>query len=240
MTNDKMTIIWGIHPVRELLRAKQRAIYNIFVAKPFPKVWTELEKLLPRHVSITPMTREQLTLKSGTTDHQGIVAVVGKLPIRTRCFDPEKQPFIVLLDGIQDSRNLGAIIRSASCAAVNGVIVPQKGSAPLDGVTAKSSAGLIEYVPLYQPVSSAVAIQEVQQAGYAICLATCDGADIRSVSFTSPLCLVIGSEGSGISSALLKKGQRIAIPQRTNDISYNASVAAGIIFFFVSSSFKKI
>jgi 23S rRNA (guanosine2251-2'-O)-methyltransferase len=145
-----------------------------------------------------------------------------------------------LLDGIQDPRNLGAIIRSASCAAVNGVIVPQKGSAPLDGVAIKSSAGLVEYMPIYQPTSSAVAIQEVQQAGYAIYLATCDGADIRSVEFKSPLCLVIGSEGSGISSSLLKKGQRITIPQRANDISYNASVAAGIIFFFASSAFKKI
>lgn len=235
-----MTVVFGIHPVRELLRAKQRPVYNIFVVKPFPKAWSELERLVPKHVSVTFMPREQLTIKSGTSDHQGIVAVAGKLPIRTRCFDPEKQPIIVLLDGIQDARNLGAIVRSASCAAVNGVIIPQKGSAPLDGVAAKSSAGLMEYMPIYQPVSSATAIQEVHQAGYNIYLATCEGDDLRSVEFQSPLCLVIGSEGSGITPSLLKKGKRISIPQRLPEISYNASVAAGIIFFFVSSTFKKI
>ena len=238
--NDKLTVIFGVNPVRELLRAKQRTVYNIFITQPAPKCWAEIQKLVPRHVTITPLSRDQLTAKSGTVDHQGIVAFVGKLPIRSRCFDPEKQPFIVLLDGIQDSRNLGAIIRSASCTGINGVVVPQKNSAPFDGVTAKSSAGLIEYMPIYQPVSSAIAIKEIQEAGYAIYLATADGADIRTVQFQAPLCLVIGSEGSGISSALLKKGQRIAIPQRVSEISYNASVAAGILFFFVNSSLKKI
>lgn len=240
MTSDKATVIFGVHPVRELLRAKQRPIYNIFVAKPLPKAWSEIERLVPRHVAVTFMPREQLTIKSGTTDHQGMVAVVGTLPIRSSCFDVEKQPMIVLLDGIQDSRNLGAIIRSASCAGINGVIVPQKGSAPLDGVVAKASAGLLEYMPIYQPISSATAVQEIQRAGYALYLATCGGDDIRFVEFQLPLCLVIGSEGLGITPSLLKKGKLITIPQRVPDISYNASVAAGIIFFFISSVLKKI
>lgn len=237
---DKVTVIFGVNPVREVLRAKQRQVYQVFVAKPFPKMWHELEKLIPQHVPITPSTREQLMRRADSTDHQGIVALVGKLPVRTKCFDPAKQPCVVLLDGIQDSRNMGAIIRSASCCALDGIIIPQRGSAPLDGVTTKASAGLIEYVPIYQPASSAAAAQELKDAGYTLYLATCKGVDVRTVSFQAPLCIVIGSEGTGISDALLKKGTQITIPQRTPDISYNASVAAGIIFFAASSGVKKI
>jgi 23S rRNA (guanosine2251-2'-O)-methyltransferase len=236
----KTTIIFGVNPVRELLRAKQRSVYQVFVAKPFPKAWPELEKLVPRHVPITPLPREQLSQKAGTVDHQGMVAFVGKLPVRTKCFDVQKQPCIVLLDGIQDARNMGAIIRSASCLNIDGIIIPERGSAPLEGVVAKASAGLIEYMPIYQPASSALAIQEIKDAGYGVYLATCSGADVRTVSFAVPLCIVIGSEGAGISDAVLKKGTPITIPQRSRDISYNASVAAGIIFFALSSSLKRI
>jgi 23S rRNA (guanosine2251-2'-O)-methyltransferase len=239
-TPVKTTIIFGVNPVRELLRAKQRTVYQVFVAKPLPKAWHELEKLVPRHVPITPLPREELSQKAGTVDHQGIVALVGKLPVRTKCFDPHKQPCIVLLDGIQDARNMGAIIRSASCLSIDGIVIPERGSAPLEGVVAKASAGLIEYIPIYQPASSAVAIQEIKAAGYGVYLATCKGADVRTVSFTTPLCVVIGSEGTGISDALLKKGTPITIPQRSSDISYNASVAAGIIFYTISSLLKRI
>lgn len=240
VNNDDVVIVFGINPVREVLRAKQRAVYTMFITQPAPKAWGELKGLVPRHVTVTQAPREQLTSKFGTTDHQGIVALVGKLPIRSRCFDVKYHPVVVLLDSIQDPRNLGAIIRSASCTSVSGIIVPQKNSAPLDGVTAKSSAGLIEYMPIYQPVSSAVAIEELKAAGYSIYLATAHGVDVRTAQFKEPLCIVIGSEGSGISTALLKKGQQIAIPQRVSDISYNASVAAGILFFYVNSSLKKI
>lgn len=232
-------IIFGVHPLQEALRAKRRPVRCIYTTKPTPKVWTTIEALVPAHVPVRYVTRDALTKMAESSDHQGIVAFVGQFPLRKKPFESTKTPYILMLDGVQDPRNLGAIIRSAYCAGIKGIVVCRKQGAPLNAVVLKTSAGLAERMEIYEAPSAIAAIQEIQQHKYSIYLAALGGTDIRSVTFQEPLCLVIGSEGTGISEAVLKFGTTVMLPQKSADVSYNASVAAGILLFFVAIN-KKI
>jgi 23S rRNA (guanosine2251-2'-O)-methyltransferase len=245
MSQSQITL-FGIHPITELLRAKRRKLYQLFTTQPTPKGFSGFCSLIPSHIPISYVSREELTRRAGTPDHQGFVALAEPLPIRTRVFDPAKQGFILMLDGIQDPRNLGAIIRSACCTGVQGIVIPRAQSAPLSGIVSKASAGLIDHIDIYQSATSSSAIQEIRSAGYTIYLAALGGIDMRTLHYSEPLCLVIGSEGTGISKAVLNQGTAIAIPHTTpvraekHSISYNASVAAGILVFALANSLKKI
>lgn len=233
-------MIFGIHPILELLIAKRRPLRVIYTTKPAPKAWEKIVKLLPKQTQIQYVTREALCTMAGNTDHQGVVAMVAPFPIRKKAFDPKKSPSLVLLDGIQDPRNLGAIIRSAYCANVDGIIICRKQGAPLNAVALKSSAGLAEHMEIYEAPSAIAAVQELKKLGYTIYLAALGGKDARTVEYTEPYCLVIGSEGTGISADIRSLGQAVMLAQKTADTSYNASVAAGILLFTIQSLNKKI
>lgn len=234
-------LIFGINPIVEVLKARKRKIISIYTTKPEPKGFVQIQNLMPVYpVAMQYVARDVLHRMAGTTDHQGVIAWVHPYGYRQKPFDGQKQPLLILLDGIQDPRNVGAIIRSAHCVGADGIILPQKNCSPLTGVAFKSSAGLAEHMQIYQPASSEAAVQELKAAGYAIYLAVFSGADLRTVAFNQPACLVVGSEGFGISSSLLRSGTHITIPQQSTDISYNVSVAAGIILFLMSSSLKRI
>lgn len=197
-----------------------------------PKIWCEVEKYLPaRGVSIQYVLPQVLDKMAETKDHQRIIAWVGSLVIRKKFFDPKKQPLLLMLDGIQDPRNLGAILRSAYCTGIDGVIITKRGSAPLNAAAIKSSAGLSEHLDLFVAPSAQAAAQLLNDAGYNIYLATLNGVDATKQEYKKPLCLVIGGEGFGITHTIFKYGMQITLPQRTPDISYNASVAAGILLF---------
>src|SRR3990167_3334160 len=98
-----------------------------------------------------------------------------------------------MLDSIQDPRNLGAILRSTYCTNFDGVIICQKSSAPLNGTVVKSSAGLSEYIEIYEASSPQAAMQELKSAGYNIYFAMTEGQNATQVTFQKPLCLVIGN-----------------------------------------------
>lgn len=228
-------VIYGFHPVIELLKAKRRKILALYTTKPEPKQFKMIKQLLPKYpVSIAYVSRDRLASMAGSSDHQSIVAVAAPFAYQKKFFDPSKQPFLVLLDGIQDVRNLGAILRSAYCTGVDGVIITQKKSAPLAAATLKASAGLAEHLNIYSAPSAQAAIMELKQAGYTPYITTFSGKNALQVSYKEPLCVVIGSEDTGVTSSIMKEGVQITIPQRAGDISYNASVAAGIILFIVS------
>lgn len=239
--NKEADILYGIHPLREALKAKRRKIYGVYTTRPTPKAWKELESQLnARNIPISYVTREQLSRRAASPDHQGVVAMVSPFGYRQKAFEPTKQPILLMLDGIQDPRNLGAILRSAYCTAIDGVIITQKASSPLTAAAIKASAGLAEHLEIMRVSSTISAAQTLKNSGYQLYLASFGGKNITSVTFEKPLCIVIGSEGEGISPALYKQGTSITIPQRATDISYNASVAAGIFLFLVSTQLKKI
>lgn len=232
-------LIFGIHPIIELLKAKRRKLITLYTTKIKPKAFSKIEKLIPKHVPIQYVSRDVLTKMVNGGDHQGFVAWVQAFPFRKKVFDPQKHTFLLMLDGIQDVGNLGAILRSAYCVDVDGIIITKKQSAPLNATTIKASAGLAEHLEIYVSPSAQAAAQELKQAGYNLYLASFDGKDATTVQYDKPVCLVIGGEGAGISPAVYKYGQQVTLPQRTADISYNASVAAGILLFLVSQKIKQ-
>lgn len=235
-------LVYGIHPIIELLKAKRRKIVTLYTTKPEPKAWSQIAPLLPKHgTTVQYVTREALANIAQSTDHQGVVAWAQPYQYRKKFFEPAKQPFLLMLDGIQDSRNLGAIIRSAYCTGVNGILITKKNSVALSAAALKASAGLAEHVEIIQVPSAKAGAQELKQAGYSLYLATVDNSvSATTVTYQEPLCLVIGSEGIGISSDILSLGTRVTLPQRRPDISYNASVAAGILLFLIGTQRHKI
>lgn len=228
--------VYGIHPLLEVLKAKRRKVITIYTTKPTPKSWETIEPYLPTYpVNYQYVSRDVITKIAQTTDHQGVVALVQPFPVRKKMFDPAKQKFLVMLDGIQDARNLGAIIRSAYCTGFQGIIMTKKNTAPLNAAALKSSAGLAEHMEIFVANSAQEAVLELRKAHYQLYLATFGGQDATTLAYQQPLCLVIGGEGFGISKEILKAGTHVTIPQKTADISYNASVAAGILLFLIST-----
>ena len=232
--------VYGVHPIIELLKAKRRKIFTIYTTKPVPKAWDQIAPLLQRETQIQYVAREILTRMAGTTEHQSVVAWAAPFILRTKFFNPAKSPVLVLLDAIQDPRNLGAILRSSYCTGVDGVIICDRQGVSLTATVLKAAAGLAEYLEIYQTTSVTAAVQELKKAGYAIYLAAFGGQDATCVSYKAPLCIVIGNEGTGISKAILGSGIQVTLPQRSSDISYNASVAAGILLFIIAHQHKKI
>ena len=234
-------LIYGIHPLIEVLKAKRRKVISIYTTRPTPKAWTKIEKLLPeRPIPIQYVSRDVLSNMAKTDDHQGVVAWVQSFPFRGKAFDPQKHKFLVLLDGIQDPRNVGAILRSAYCTGVDGVILIERFAAPLNAAALKSSAGLAEHLEIMVAQTSPAVVQNLKASGYSIYCAAFGGKNAQEVQFHEPLCMVIGSEGEGILPAILKAGIQVTLPQKTADISYNASVAAGILLFLVGTQQKRI
>lgn len=236
---DKETkgeLIFGIHPVIELLKAKRRKLISLYTTKPTPQAFEDIQKVWPKYpVPIQYVAREVLDRMVGTTDHQGVVAWTQAFPFRKVFFDPKKQPFLVMIDGVQDPRNLGAILRSAYCTGVDGAVVIKRGGAQLTGIAIKSSAGLSEHLEIYAAQSAAAAVIDLKNAGYNIYLATFDGENAATCDYKKPLCMVIGGEGTGISKSILSSGTHVTLPQKASDISYNASVAAGILLFIIAN-----
>lgn len=234
-------LIFGIHPILEMLKARRRKLISLYTTRPEPKGWKTIQQAVSStRAAIQYVDRDVLTRMAGTTDHQGFVAWVDPFEFRKQPFDPVKQPFLVMLDGIQDPRNVGAIIRSAYCTGAHGIIITKKQSSPLTNIAIKASAGLAEHCQILIEASAASAVESLKKAGYTIYATGFGGKSITTVSYKTPLCIVIGSEGLGISPVIASAGQLITIPQLASDISYNASVAAGITLFSVATQLKTL
>jgi 23S rRNA (guanosine2251-2'-O)-methyltransferase len=177
---------------------------------------------------------------AGTPDHMGIIAWVTAFKFTSKPFEPEKKPSILLLDSIQDVRNMGAILRSAYCTGIDGVVMCKSKSAPVNAAVCKASAGLVEHLDIYLVPSLKAAVVELKKAGYNFYMAVLDGKRATDVEFKKPSCLVIGNEASGISKDIQALGQAVTLPQRTPEISYNASVAAGILLFLIAAQTKSV
>lgn len=234
-------LLYGLNPTIELLKAGKRKLISLYTTRPTPKNWKALEALLPAHIPVQYVSRDILTRMVATPDHQGVVAWVQAYPYRKKPFDPVAEPFIVLLDGIQDPRNMGAIIRSAYCAGADGVIIVAQQSPGVTATVCKAAAGYVEHVPICMEPSISSALATLKKSGYTLYSAAFGGKPVGSIDFsTVACCIIIGAEGTGISNATEKSSIHVTIPQRFSTISYNASVAAGIILYTVGSAKKKI
>ena len=146
-------------------------------------------------------------------------------------------PFLIILDGIEDPHNLGAIARSAEAAGCNGIIIPRRRSAPLNEVAIKASAGTLLNIPVAKAANLASVVDRLKKEGLWIYGADMSGEDYRKLEYAESLALIVGSEGYGISKLVRSKcDQLVSIPMKGKVNSLNASVSAGILLFHVTSS----
>ncbi|MDY4692815.1 MAG: 23S rRNA (guanosine(2251)-2'-O)-methyltransferase RlmB [Blautia sp.] len=193
-----------------------------------------------RDTIINYVTKERLDQLSETGSHQGVIAQVAAYEYSTvedildRAREKGEDPFIFLLDDIEDPHNLGAIIRTANLAGAHGVIIPRRRAAGLTSVVAKTSAGALNYTPVAKVTNLAKTIEELKEKGIWFVCADMDGETMYDLNLTGPIGVVIGNEGEGVSRLVREKCDFTAsIPMRGNIDSLNASVAAGILGYEV-------
>lgn len=225
--------VYGAHPIIELLKAKKRKLFTIYTTNPYPKAWSRISQFFGnKKIDIRIVTRPVLDKIAGCDEHMGVLALVSPFKFKTEFFNTKTNPRVLVLDGIQDVKNLGAILRSAHCSGFNGVVISRKNCAPITPATLKASAGLAEHLDIYNASTINSALDLLKRAGYNLYMAVPNGGiDIRQIKIHSPNCLVIGNEEKGIKPELFGKGNLVSLPQVNPDVSYNASVAAGILMF---------
>ena len=184
---------------------------------------------------------KKLDFMCGGANHQGVAAYVAAHEyasvedIFTYAEEKGEAPFIVVCDEIEDPHNLGAIIRTAECAGVHGVIIPKRRSASLNFTVGKTSAGALEYMRVARVSNLASTIDELKEKGCWVYGADMDGTDYKKTDFSGAVVLVIGSEGKGIGKLIRQKCDAIvSLPMKGNINSLNASVAVGILMYEVS------
>ena len=184
------------------------------------------------------VNRQRLDQMSETGRHQGVIAEVaaysyGEMEdLFAKAKEKGEDPFFVLLDGIEDPHNLGAIIRTANMAGAHGVIIPKDRAVGLTATVAKASAGAINYTPVVKVTNLVRTMEKLAEQGLWFVCADMDGTNLTELNLKGPICLVIGAEGSGVSRLVKEKCDMVAsIPQKGDIDSLNASVAMGVLAY---------
>ncbi len=184
------------------------------------------------------VTKERLDQLSETGKHQGVIAYAAAYEyadvadILKKAKEKKEAPFIILLDGIEDPHNLGAIIRTANLAGAHGVIIPKNRAAGLTATVVKASAGALNYTPVAKVTNLGQTMEELKKEGIWFVCADMEGTQMYRLDLKGPIGLVIGSEGSGVSRLVKEKCDFAAsIPMQGNIDSLNASVAAGVLAY---------
>lgn len=234
--------IVGRNAVREALRSG-RTIQRLFITNE--KLQGSLQDIVKlakeRHVEIRKVGEQQLSKYAEGVVHQGVVALVASVKfadlnevLQNHSFTEEtKAPLLLLLDGIEDPHNMGAIIRTAECCGATAVLIPKRHSAPINATVAKTSAGAVEFMPLVQVGNVAQTIEDLKKQGFWVLGAHMEGQQtMYQADMTVPLVLVIGNEGKGLSRLTKEKCDfLVTIPMYGKLNSLNASVAAGLLVY---------
>ncbi len=187
---------------------------------------------------INYVAKERLDQLSETGKHQGVIAVSAAYEyaevedILAAAEEKGEAPFIIILDGIEDPHNLGAIIRTANQAGAHGVIIPKRRAVGLTPTVARTSAGAINYTPVAKVTNISNTMKELKDKGMWFVCADMDGTRMYDLDLTGPIGLVIGNEGEGVSPLVKKNCDMVAsIPMKGDIDSLNASVATGVLAY---------
>ena len=231
--------IEGRNAVIEAFRAG-KPIDKIFVLDgcqdgPISTIKREAKK---KDVLIKYVTKERLDQISETGKHQGVIAYAAAYEYAELedIFDKAKEkgedPFIMILDNIEDPHNLGAIIRTANLAGAHGVIIPKNRAVGLTATVARTSAGALNFTPVVKVTNISKTIQELKDRGLWFVCADMGGTEMYKLNLKGPIGLVIGNEGDGVSRLVRENCDMIAsIPMKGDIDSLNASVAAGVLAY---------
>ena len=222
-------ILYGRNPVREALRARRRRIELVWATERAAR-----EPWLRAHPDVHVVSAPEIERRAGSPDHQGVCAEAGGYPYVGA---PElltlDDPFIVVLDELQDPQNLGAICRTAESAGVTGVVLPERRAAHVTPAVAKASAGAVEYLPIARVRNLADFLATAKVAG-----CWCYGADAQAPTrydqpdYAGGVVLVLGSEGTGLRPRVATSCDvLLSLPMRGEVQSLNASAAAAILMY---------
>lgn len=234
-------ILYGVHPVREALIAGRRRFESIVMAResgsgPLSEIRAAAAK---RRIPIESVSKTHLESLSGEAIHQGVVAIVSPFPADAMDAFFQKgvrageTPFLLILDSIVDTHNMGALIRTALCAGVTGMIIPKDRSVKPSPAVSKASAGAMEHAVIGIATNISTAIDDLKSAG--LWVSGLDAEAEKSVydsDLTGPLAIVVGGEEKGIRPLVKKQCDfLVSIPQKGPIDSLNASVAGAVVMY---------
>ena len=201
-------------------------------------IQTILREAKKRDVKVNFVEKDRLNGMSATGHHQGVIAIAASYSyaevedILAKAAEKGEPPFIIILDGVEDPYNLGAIVRTANQAGAHGVIIPKNRAVGLTASVSRTSAGALNYTPVAKVTNIARTMEDLKKQGLWFVCADMDGTVMYDLDLTGPIGLVIGNEGSGVSELVKKNCDFIAsIPMKGEIDSLNASVAAGILSY---------
>lgn len=236
---DKLNYIFGIRAAIEAIDAG-KTLDKILIKRGLKgELFNELFKLIRQHnISFQYVPVEKLN-RVTRKNHQGIIGFISFIEFTElenlipQIYEIGKNPLLLVLDGITDTRNFGAIARSAECAGVNGLIMPTKGSAQITADAVKTSAGALHTIPVCRVENLKKALTFLMNSGIQIVAATEKSNKlIYDVNYEKPTAFVMGSEDKGISDEILKfADELVKIPMKGKISSLNVSVAASVLIF---------
>ena len=244
LSSDPMNVIYGVNPVLEALRAQTRAIESITI---LDSARTERLKELfqlarDNRIPIHRVNRLVFDQKLGEARHQGVMAQIAaarykdgdelldELSARVNTLDP---PLVVGLDGLEDPRNMGSILRTAECAGVHGVFIPERRAVGLTEVVAKAAAGALEYVPVARVTNLVRLIEQLKERNIWVVGASGDAKQTYTEwNWTIPTAVILGNEGHGLHRLVGESCDTlVSIPVSGKLQSLNVSVAAGVLLY---------
>ena len=236
---ENETLIEGRNAVLEAFRSG-KTIDKLFVLKeckdgPIRSILREAEK---GDTIVNFVTKERLDQLSSTGKHQGVIAQAAAYKyaevedILQAAAEKGEPPFLILLDGIEDPHNLGAMIRTANLAGAHGVIIPKNRAVGLTATVARTSAGALNYTPVAKVTNLTRTMEDLKKQGIWFVCADMNGESMYKMNLTGPIGLVIGNEGSGVSHLVKEHCDMTAsIPMKGDIDSLNASVAMGVLAY---------
>lgn len=241
MKDTKPSILYGINPVMEALNAQKRHCLKIVVKDKISnsRIRSVSELARSLRIKVETLSVKEFQQKYGDYAHQSIIGYFSSMkPLELndlirQAVQATPIPTLVLLDGIQDPQNLGAIIRAAETLGVQGIIIPQRRSASLTETVAKCSAGAIENMPIACVNNLVQTLELLKKAGFWTVGVTADGkTPCHEFQFDMPTALIIGGEEKGIRPLLRKKCDfTVHIPMRGKLDSLNAAAASAVVFY---------
>ncbi|HEX9402419.1 MAG TPA: 23S rRNA (guanosine(2251)-2'-O)-methyltransferase RlmB [Anaeromyxobacter sp.] len=237
-----MRVVYGLNPVRELLRAAPAEVSELWLAEGGTRgaAFAELERLArTAGAKVRGAPRPKLDRLAGTDRHQGVVAVVADFryadvdELLARAAAGGRPPLLVVLDGVEDPHNLGAVIRSAHALGAHGVVIPKDRAVGVTAAVAKASAGAVERCPVARVTNVAQCLERLKEAGvWSVGFAADAEKPLGALDLRGPIALVLGSEGEGLRPLVRRTCDLTAkIPMKGELDSLSVSASAAIALY---------
>lgn len=234
-------VVYGIHPVSELLSSRPQSIEKILIEaqRSSAQLFEILKRARSLRIATQMVPSHKLDETSGDTKHQGVVAVCAIKPyaewddIQEKLRGSGQSALVVIPASIEDPRNLGSLVRSCVAFGVDAMLLEKKNTAPLSPVSAKASAGMIEHLQIAKPRNLEGIVEELSKSGFSVVGADMNGdKDIWDTDLTGPTVLILGGEHKGIPPYLAKKcTATVRIPIRPECSSLNVSTAGTVMLY---------